>query len=91
MLSDLGSYYASLGDAAKALPLLRQAVALDPHSAAILYRVGEGFEILQHREEAIKFLTQAIQAGFSPEYIRRQPELARLREDPRFISLSSKK
>jgi eukaryotic-like serine/threonine-protein kinase len=91
VLARLGSYYASLGDPVKSLPLLRQAVALDPNNPQVLFKAGEGYELLHRRQEALGFLGSALQAGYSLEYIRRDPELAALRADPRFSAIAQKK
>jgi serine/threonine protein kinase/Flp pilus assembly protein TadD len=87
VIARLGSYYATLGDVARGLPLLRQAAALDANDAEVLYNEGEGYELLHRREDALEFLGRAVQAGYSIEYIRRDPELAALRADPRFAAV----
>lgn len=84
VLAAMGSYYAALGDEKRSVPLLRQAVALDPESPAIAFQVGEAYESLHRRDEALRWIRVALQKGFSPEYIKRNPELAQLRKDPRF-------
>jgi tetratricopeptide (TPR) repeat protein len=91
VLARMGSYYASTGDTVRSLPLLRQAVALEPNNAQVLYEAGEGYELLHRREDALRFLKMAVEAGYSLEYIRREPELAALRADPRFSAIGSKK
>ncbi len=91
LLARLGSFYASIGDSAKSLPLLRQALALDPESPQVLYKAGEAYELLHNREEALRLLGRALRAGYSLEYIRREPELAALRSDARFSALAAKK
>ena len=90
LLARLGSYYASIGEPAKSLPLLRQALALDSNSPQILYKAGEAYELLHKRDEALNYMGKALHAGYSMEYIRREPELAALRADPRFSALAGK-
>jgi eukaryotic-like serine/threonine-protein kinase len=90
ILAYLGSYYAELGEPEKSLPLLRQAAALD-QGPQTLYRVGEGYELLHRRDDALLWICKAIKAGYSMEYIRRNPELAELRADPRFARDTKKK
>ena len=87
LLARLGSFYASIGEPAKSIPLLRQAAALEPKSPQVLYKAGEAYELLHQREQALQFLGRALTAGYSLEYIRREPELAALRSDPRFSAL----
>ncbi|MBL8230208.1 MAG: tetratricopeptide repeat protein [Bryobacterales bacterium] len=84
LLADLGGYYAAIGDAEKAMPLVRQALALGPESPSINYRAAEAYELLQRREEALRWIRKAIELGYSLDYIQRSPELALLRADPRF-------
>jgi len=91
VVARLGSYYASIGDAAKSVPLLRQALALHPDDAQVLYKAAEGYELLHRRDEALKFMQQALRAGYSLDYIRREPELAALRADPRFSAMVKRK
>jgi len=91
VLADLGSFYASVGDAEKSLPLLRQVLALDPHNARVLYTAGEAYELLHRRDEALRYLGEAVHAGYSLEYIEREPELSDLRADSRFSAILHKK
>ncbi|MCX6631147.1 MAG: tetratricopeptide repeat protein, partial [Candidatus Solibacter sp.] len=90
VLARLGSFYASIADPVKGLPLLRQAVALDPNNPQVLYKAGEAYELLHRRQEALSFLGRALQSGYSLEYVRRQPELAALRADPQFVAIMTK-
>ncbi len=84
LLSVLGGYYAAVVDADHSVPLLRQAVALAPDNPDVLFRVGEGYEILHQREPAMRFIAQSIALGYHESELKRSPELAALREDPRF-------
>jgi tetratricopeptide (TPR) repeat protein/tRNA A-37 threonylcarbamoyl transferase component Bud32 len=84
VISDLGSFYASVGMPEKSLPLLRQASRLAPENPQVLYRVAEGYELLHRRQDALKWIEKALGSGFSRETIDRNPELSRLRADPRF-------
>ena len=85
VITDLAVYYAALGDAGKSVPMLRQASALEPENPQILYRVGEGYELLHRREQALLWLGKALQFGLSTDTIARNPELNSLRADPRFL------
>ena len=84
ILASLGSYYAAIGEAKKSVPLLRQAIALDPDSATTAYLVGETYETLHQRDEALRWIGIALRKGYSREQVKRNPELAQLRKDPRF-------
>jgi serine/threonine protein kinase/Flp pilus assembly protein TadD len=91
LLASLGSYYASVGNAGKSVPLLRQAVALEPDSPQVLFRAGEGYELLHQRDEALRWIGKAVEHGFSLAYINRSPELADLRADSRFLAIANQK
>jgi eukaryotic-like serine/threonine-protein kinase len=84
LLSTLGSYYACLGKADAAQPLLRKSIALSPDNANVAYRVGEAFEIMGNRRDAIQWVSKAIELGYSRKYVDRNPELRALREDRDF-------
>jgi eukaryotic-like serine/threonine-protein kinase len=80
----LGGYYATIGDAAHAQPLLRQAVALNPDSADVLYSAGDGYELLHKRDQAIPLIAKALALGYHSVQFEHEPELAALRQDPNF-------
>lgn len=82
LVSVLGKYYANLHDESHALPLMRKAVALAPADPDVLERVGESYEALGHRREAIEFILKALDHGFSVGYARNDPTLKALRQDP---------
>ncbi len=84
LLAVLGGYYAAVGDGDHSLPLLRQAVALSPDNPDVLFRVGEGYEILHQRSQAIRFIAQSLALGYHESELQRSPELAALRADPKF-------
>jgi tetratricopeptide (TPR) repeat protein len=84
LLSRLGDYYAAIGDAVRAVPLLRQAVALQQDSPEVVYTAAEAYEILHRRDDALRWMKEAIKLGYPISYIERSPELAGLRADPRF-------
>jgi tetratricopeptide (TPR) repeat protein len=84
LLVALGGYYATIGDANHAMPLLRQAVALDPDSADVLYIAGDGYELLHKRDQAIPLIAKALALGYHSVQFEHEPELAALRQDPNF-------
>jgi tetratricopeptide (TPR) repeat protein len=81
----LAACYASIGDAKNSIPLLRQSIALDGEAADTAFRVGEAYELLQHRDEALRWIGLALKRGYSSEKMKRSPELALLRKDPRLV------
>jgi len=90
LLSRLGSYYATIDNAGKSLPLLRQAAALEPDNPQVLYRAGEGYELLHQRDDALKWIGKALEKGYSPEALKRDPEMAALVADRRFAAIAAK-
>jgi tetratricopeptide (TPR) repeat protein len=86
LLATVGGYYAFLGDADRSAPLLREAVMLAPENPDILFRAGEGYEILHRRGDAIPLIVQSIALGFHSNQLQQLPELASLRADPKFQS-----
>ncbi len=84
LLAFLAGYYAVSGQPDRSLPLLRQAIAVAPDNIDVIYHVGETYEVLGHRADALRWITKALDLGFSPETVRRSPELADLRADPHF-------
>jgi eukaryotic-like serine/threonine-protein kinase len=81
-VSMLGKYYASLHDEARALPLLRKAIALAPKDPDVAERVAEAYEVLGRRKDALEFLTKALQLGYSANYAKASPTFKSLRLDP---------
>ena len=86
LLADVGGYYAALGKEKESLPLLAQAAALAPDTPEVLYEVAVGYEMLHHRDEALRWLANARAGGYPSEAIARNPQLAALRADPRYAS-----
>ena len=59
LLADVGGYYAAVGKEKESLPLLAQAAALAPDTPEVLYQVAVGYEMLHHRDEALRWLAKA--------------------------------
>jgi serine/threonine-protein kinase len=85
--AQLAAYYAKLPDKAKALAEIAQARRLAPTHATVLFKAAMVYEINGRRDQAISALDLAIQAGYSKVEIRREPEFAELRRDPRYQAL----
>jgi tetratricopeptide (TPR) repeat protein len=90
LLAILGGYYAATKNGQKSRRLLRQAAALDPENAEVRYRVGEGYETLGDRPQALRHLRKALSLGHSLAWVRRSPEFRQLRADPEFLSILPK-
>lgn len=87
LLADLGRYYALVGNAVSSLPLLRQAVALDPEDPEVLYRCAQGQELLHRRPEALELIGKALKRGLALLTVERNADLAGLRADPLYTKL----
>ena len=91
LLARVGDYYAAIGDGARAVPLLRQALALQSESPEVAYTAAEAYEILHRRDDALRWMKEAVRLGYPLSYIERSPELAGLRADPRFQLVAAEK
>ncbi|MBM3753862.1 MAG: tetratricopeptide repeat protein [Acidobacteria bacterium] len=91
LLSNLISYYAAVGKFDKAVPLFRQATALESNNPRIALRGAELYALMNNKEEAIRLLAKAIQLGYSVETARRNPDVAPLLSDPRFLKVEPKR
>jgi serine/threonine protein kinase len=90
LLSRLGSYYATIGETDKSLPLLTQAAELEPDNPQVLYRAAEGYELLHQRDEALRWIAKALDKKYSLEALKRNPEMAALIADKRFAAIAAK-
>ena len=75
-----------MGKEKESLPLLAQAAALAPDIPEVLYQVAVGYEMLHHRDEALRWLAKCRAGGYPSEAIARNPQLDALRADPRYGS-----
>jgi serine/threonine protein kinase/Tfp pilus assembly protein PilF len=90
VLARLGSYYVDVQMSEKGMPLLRQAVALSPKDPEIVFRMGHANETLHRRQEALRWIGQALDLGYSFETIEHDPDLDALRSDSRFPTRQAK-
>jgi Flp pilus assembly protein TadD len=85
-VANLADDYAAVGDAKKSLVLVRQALALDSNDPTVQYKAGEAFEQLGQREAAIPLIAKAVANGYNAYEFEHSPELAGLRNDPKFVA-----
>lgn len=78
-------YHAKLGDSVEAMAALEHAVAKP--TPEILYDAAVTSEIVGRRDQALDLLGQALKAGYAPQEVARDPELAQLRQDQRYSLL----
>jgi TolB-like protein/Flp pilus assembly protein TadD len=77
-----------LGEREKALRWVDRAVSLDPGDGAVLYGIACVYGLLGEDERALDALERGIQAGFGRrEWAEKDPDLASLRQSPRFQKL----
>ena len=89
-LSSLALYTARLGNPSAALMRIAQATKADPQDRDVLFNSVLVYEITGRRREALTALRRVLELGESKERIRRQPEFAELRRDPRCTDYMSK-
>lgn len=85
--SRLKLYRAKRGDCDLALTGLAAFAEQTQVSANTLYRSAVAYELCGRRGEALGVLEAALRAGYSAEEAARDPELLKLRTDPRFQTL----
>src|SRR5581483_10017573 len=78
---------AKLGQTQTALPLLKRALALAPDRAEVLFQAAIVYALAGRETLAFRSLEAAVRDGYPVEQIRREPELARLRQDARFVKV----
>jgi len=81
-------YWAKIGNLKQAGEDIRNARAMAPSDARLIYNAALIQEIAHHRALALKGLAEALRAGFSIAEMNREPELAGLRRDPLFDRLT---
>ncbi|HUF46947.1 MAG TPA: protein kinase [Vicinamibacterales bacterium] len=84
----LATCYAHVGRSDDAVRELRRAVQLRPDDGNTLYNAACVNGVLGRADEALDMLARAIKAGYANiDWVRRDPDLAGLRDDPRFEEL----
>ncbi len=86
LLVILANDYAAIGNSAKSLVFVRQALALAADNPQVEYTSGQIYETLSMRDRAIPLLAKALANGYGTLEFQRNPELAKLRTDPAFTS-----
>jgi non-specific serine/threonine protein kinase len=84
----LAVHYASTARSDAAVAQLQRAVHLRPDDGNTLYNAACVYGILGQAAEALDMLRRAIKAGYSNfDWVRRDPDLALLQQDPEFRAL----
>jgi tetratricopeptide (TPR) repeat protein/TolB-like protein/tRNA A-37 threonylcarbamoyl transferase component Bud32 len=87
VLLNLANYHAELKDSLQARQYLQQGMQLAGTDGYLLFLVATAYQELGDSNRSLAWLRRAVDAGYSREEIARVPELASLRQDPRFKSL----
>jgi serine/threonine protein kinase/tetratricopeptide (TPR) repeat protein len=90
LLALLANHYASTGNAAQSLILIRQALAIAPLDPEVQYQAGDAYETLGRRVDAIPLIAKALAQGYGGNEFQRNPGLASLRADPAFKAALSR-
>jgi tetratricopeptide (TPR) repeat protein len=85
ILDALAASHAVLGQPAKALSVLDELIALEPHHPRYLYNRACALSCLGLAQEALDALDLTVRCGFDDfDYLVRDPDLAPLRGHPGF-------
>ncbi|MEP4485991.1 MAG: tetratricopeptide repeat protein [Halioglobus sp.] len=76
--SDLGLYYAKLGQRDLALQRASTSVSLSPESGEIVAAAAEAHELIGEREKAIALMQQSVELGYPARNYHHNPELKAL-------------
>jgi len=82
--SYLAASYAKKKLREKAIPRIQSALALSPDDSNVLERVGEAYEDLGDRAQALQYIEESLQKGYNLEDLKRIPDLQGLLSDPSF-------
>jgi len=86
-LAYLANYTAMLGDQQAAFGYLQKALALAPSNGEVLFRAAVVHNDFNQREQALSYLSKAVQAGYSRTIIRDSPDFSNLRQDQQFHAI----
>jgi len=77
-----------LGRKGEGLHWAERALTIDPEDAGVRYNAACLFALEGEIDRAFECLADALRAGFANcEWIERDPDLAAIRDDPRYVTL----
>jgi serine/threonine-protein kinase len=82
--STLGLLYAKKKLREKAISRIQSALALSPDDSNVLAAVGEAYEDLGDRAQALLYIEKSLQKGYDLADLKRTPDLQGLLSDPSF-------
>jgi serine/threonine protein kinase/tetratricopeptide (TPR) repeat protein len=84
VLSGIALYDAHLDRTKDAERYISRALELSPKNSDTLFTSALVYEIIGHRDKALRALDEAVKAGYSLDEIEKEPELRGLQADPRY-------
>jgi len=90
LLSQLALSYADIRNSEKAIACLAKALSFKPTDGDVLYVIAQAYELLGKRDEAFKYLEEALKRGRPTLQALKNssaPIIQSLRQDPRFPEL----
>ncbi|HXM10215.1 MAG TPA: protein kinase [Terriglobales bacterium] len=82
--SNLGLLYAKKKLREKAILRIQSALALSPDDPSVLENVGQAYEILGDRTQALQYIEKSLQKGYDLADLKHTPDLQGLLSDPSF-------
>jgi len=89
-LEHLALYSAKQGDLASATTFITRARAIDPADVSLLYTQAVVYCLADKQQDALEYVSEAIQKGLSPQIARNDPELSKLQTRQEFSEIMSK-
>jgi len=80
----LARCFAKLGEADQARREMEKALELEPKSPEILYKAAVVAAVAGQKQEALEWISRAVDAGYPAALIVREPEFGSLRSESRF-------
>jgi tetratricopeptide (TPR) repeat protein len=89
-MEHLALYSAKQGDLASATAFIQRARAIDPADVSLLYTQAVIDCLADKQQDALQYVSEAIQKGLSPQIARNDPELSKLQTRPEFSEIMNK-
>jgi tetratricopeptide (TPR) repeat protein len=90
VMEQLAMWSAKQGDLASATSFIQRARTIDPADVSLLYTQAVVYCLADRQEDALKYVTEAIEKGLSPQIARNDPELSKLQNRPEFLQVVNK-
>jgi len=87
ILIDLAGYFAVLGEVESSMSFLDRAIRREPEGVAEIGAIAEVFEDLGRRDDALKWVEKALEAGVPPSMFENRPAMMNLVSDSRYDRL----